>query len=411
LVGTSACFSACETAITGFSKPKMYKTAKEGNVKAKIICELQEEIGLVISSILTCNTVINSLAVSLATVISIDIWGTHSVVYTSIGMSIIVVFFSEVLPKMYTISNPEKILFLTAYFLKFIFKALKPINNVMGTIARWFISLFVKGNQVEDEYTSSLEELKGAIDLHKGKKDDVEEEKAMLNSILDLGHVHISKIMIHRKSVTMLCVDDSIESLVDQIMLCPFTRIPLWQGNRDNIIGVLHVKNFLKLLKTTNDIKEIDIISISQKPWFIPENTDLLYQLQEFKKKREHFSLVVDEYGGFMGIVTLEDILEEIVGDIADEHDIVSNEGIRKQTDGSYIVDGVISVRDFNREMGTHLPGDIAVTIAGIVVNSIGIIPEVGQVFVLFGYRFEILKRKRNQVTLLRMSKAEVKEE
>lgn len=399
----SAFFAACETAITAFSKPKMYRLAKEGNKKAHIICELQNEIGLVISAILTCNTIFNSLAVSFATAMCIKLFGEASVVYCSIVMSVFVVLFAEVLPKMLTISNPEKLLIPSAGLLRTIFITLQPINNIIGSIAKWFISLVTKSNPDNDEYAASLEELKGAIDMHKSNRDDIAQEKAMLNSILDLGSVQIGKIMVHRKNVTMMCIDDGADSIVEQIMLCPFTRIPLWQGNRDNIVGVLHVKDLLKEIRDKG-FDKLDIMSIAIKPWFIPENTDLLYQLQEFKKKREHFALVVDEYGCFMGIVTLEDILEEIVGDISDEHDIASMNGIRKQKDGSYIVDGSVGVRDFNREMGTNFSSEIAATIAGIVINSTGIIPEVGQIFLLFGYRFEILKRQRNQVTLLRIS-------
>ncbi len=405
LLSASAFFAGCETAITAYSKPKMHRLAKEGNKYARIICELQHEIGLVISAILTCNTILNSFAVSFATAMCIKMFGESSLVYCSIVMSVFVVLFAEVLPKMFTIVNPEKLLLPSANFLKFIFVALKPLNNIIGAIARWFISTFTKTTLDKDEYASSLEELKGAIDMHKSGRDDIVQEKAMLNSILDLGRVQISKIMVHRKNVTMMCMDDDLNTIINQIMLCPFTRIPLWQGNRDNIVGILHVKDLLKSIKDNGSFDNLDIMSIAIKPWFIPENTDLLYQLQEFKRKREHFALVVDEYGCFMGIVTLEDILEEIVGDISDEHDIASVNGIRKQEDDSYIVDGSISVRDFNRELGTNFSSEIAATIAGIVINSTGVIPEVGQTFLLFGYRFEILKRQRNQVTLLRISK------
>ncbi len=405
LVGCAAYFSACETAITSFSKPKMYRLAKDGDKRAKIICELQHDIGLVLSAILTCNTMINSFSVSFATAICIKLFGESAIVYCSMIMSIFVVLFAEVLPKMFTIENPESILLPSARFLKFIFIALRPLNNIIGLIAKWVLSIF-KGTSIkQDDYASSLEELRGAIDLHKWKDDGVAQEKAMLKSILDLGSVQISKIMVHRKNVTMLCIDDDVSFIIDQIMLCPFTRIPLWSQNRDNIVGVLHVKDLLKAIKQNGGFEGLDILSVAIKPWFIPENTDLLTQLQEFKRRREHFALVVDEYGCFMGVATLEDILEEIVGEISDEHDVASTSGIRKQDDGSYIVDGSISVRDVNRELGTSFSSEIAATMAGIVINSIGIIPEVGQIFVLYGYKFEVLKRQRNQVTLLRIMK------
>jgi Mg2+/Co2+ transporter CorB len=408
LLVTSAFFAACETAITAFSKPRMHRLAKDGDERASIICKLQNEIELVISTILTCNTITNSLAVSFATAICIEMLGQAAVLYGSIILSVFIVLFAEVLPKMFTITNPEKILLPSANFIRFTFVTLRPINNIIGAIAKWFISVFTKTVISGDEYASSIEELKGAIDMHMGSNtDDTAQEKAMLSSILDLGSVQVNKIMVHRKNVTMICLDDAMSSIIDQIILCPFTRIPLWMGDRDNIVGVLYVKTLLKSLRDNNKLENLDLLSMAIKPWFIPESTDLLYQLQEFRKRKEHFALVVDEYGCFMGVVTLEDILEEIVGEISDEHDVAPTSEIRKQDDESYIVDGSVSIRDFNRDVGTSFPGYIATTIAGLVINSTGIIPNIGQVFLLFGYRFEILKRRRNQVTLLKISKLE----
>ena len=194
-------------------------------------------------------------------------------------------------------------------------------------------------------------------------------------------------------------------------MSCPFTRIPLWSQNRDNIGGVLHVKDLLKALKRKEEKEDINVLDIALAPRFIPENKNLLDQLQSFKTNHEHFALVVDEYGSFMGIVTLEDIIEEIVGNIEDEHDVVAQNGIRRQEDGSCIVDGSVNIRDLNREINTDFRSDIASTVAGFVINSVGIIPEIGQTFVLHGYKFEILKRQRVQITLIRISKLEEKSE
>lgn len=401
----SACFSACETAITAYSKPKMFSIAKEGNVKAKIILELQKDLSLVISAILTCATILNSLAVAVTTDLFSEVLGDYALVLAPIVTSILIVLFAEVLPKMLTISNPENVLLPLAYFIKYVYIALKPLNKIIGFIAKSIISLFRFSVQSRNEYKDSLEELKGAIALHKGvNSEDTKKEKEMLQSVLDLGAVQVSSIMVHRKNVTMLCADDDVSDLIEQIMNCPFTRVPLWSENTDNIVGVLHVKDLMKAIKRDPDLKHINILDVALEPWFIPENKDLLAQLQSFKIKHEHFALVVDEYGSFMGIVTLEDILEEIVGDIADEHDINLQNGIRKQGDGSYIVDGSVNIRDLNREIGSNFKSDIAATVAGLVINSIGIIPEVGQTFILYGYKFEILKRHRIQVTLIKIT-------
>ena len=408
LLSCSAFFAACETAITAYSKPKVFNMAKEGNKRAKIIVDLQNEVGLVISAILTCNTIINSLVVSVANALCIDFFGDSAIFYCPIIVSVLIVLFAEVLPKMLTIADPEKILLPSIYFIKYLYITLKPLNNIIGFIAKKLISLikFSSNKNGEDEYVASLEELRGAIDLHKGlNTEDTEQEKEMLQSILDLGSVQVNSIMTHRKNVTMMCADENISVIIDQIMNCPFTRIPLWSGNQDNIVGILHVKDLLKAVKKSASLEDINLAEISIKPWFIPENNDLLDQLQAFREKREHFAIVVDEYGSFMGIITLEDIIEEIVGDIVDEHDVVPLTGVREQEDGSYIVDGSTYVRDLNREIDSKFRSDIAATIAGLVINSIGIIPEVGQTFVIYNHKFEILKRHRNQVTLIKITK------
>ncbi|MBQ9335399.1 MAG: DUF21 domain-containing protein [Alphaproteobacteria bacterium] len=403
----SAFFSACETAITAYSKPKMYTMAKEGNLKAKLILALQSEIGLVISAILTCATILNALAVAVTTDLFSAILGDYAIIFAPVITSIFIVLFAEVLPKMLTISNPERVLLPSAYFIKYTYILLKPLDKIIGFIAKYLIKLIkIPGKKSKSEYSESLDELKGAIALHQGENtEDTKKEKEMLKSVLDLGEVTVAKIMIHRKNVTMMCADEPVSLLIEQIMNCPFTRIPLWSNNRDNIVGVLHVKDLLKTIRQHNNIDDIKVLDIALSPRFIPDNKDLLAQLQSFKTNHEHFALVVDEYGSFMGIVTLEDIIEEIVGNIEDEHDIERQNGIRKQDDGSYIVDGATNVRDLNREIESEFRNDIASTVAGLVINSIGIIPEPGQTFILYGYKFEILKKHRVQITLLRITK------
>ncbi|MDR1234024.1 MAG: CNNM domain-containing protein [Holosporales bacterium] len=401
----AAYFAACETAMTACSKAKIFSIAKDGNKKAKVILELQKEAGLVLSSILMCNTILNSLAVSFANALCVDAFGESAIFYCPIIISIFIVLFAEVLPKMLTLTNPENILLPSAYFIKYTYRVSRPLNNIIGFIARRIIRIIKPVSEYQDEYTASLEELRGAIDLHTGFDiEETEQEKEMMQNILDLGMVPVGNIMVHRKNVTMLCADEDINTIVEQVMSCPFTRIPLWSEHQDNIIGILHVKDIFKAVRKVGSIDEVNIMDIALKPWFIPENNDLLYQLQSFRTKREHFAIVVDEYGSFMGIITLEDVIEEIVGDITDEHDVVPFKGIREQDDGSYVIDGSVNIRDLNREIGSKFRGDIAATLAGLVINSVGIIPDVGQVFILFHYKFEILRRQRNQVTLLRVT-------
>jgi Mg2+/Co2+ transporter CorB len=240
--------------------------------------------------------------------------------------------------------------------------------------------------------------------MHDGPGQDTPHEKAMLKSILDLGTVQVSEIMVHRQNVTMINADDSPTEIVDQVLACPFTRLPLWQGNSDNIVGIINTKTLLRAVRAhSGSLDDLDIVDIAHKPWFTPESTDLLEQLHAFRKRREHFSLVVDEYGALMGIVTLEDLLEEIVGDIADEHD-VNVRGVRPQPDGSFVIYGNVTMRDLNRQFDWELPDDAAATLAGLLITQFRVLPTVGQIFNWRGFRFEILSRQRNQITLVKVT-------
>ena len=226
----------------------------------------------------------------------------------------------------------------------------------------------------------------------------------MLRSILDLNDVVVSEIMTHRRNVVMIDIDQPVTQLIDQVLASPHTRLPLFRGNPDNALGVLHVKQLMREVQQRgDDLSKLDPQAIAAKPWFIPESTTLFDQLHEFRRRREHFALVVDEYGSFMGIVTLEDILEEIVGDIEDEHD-VKVAGVRAQADGSFIVDGTVTIRDLNRQYEWGLPDDQASTVAGLVLYEARRIPEAGQSFTFHGFRFDILRRHRHQITSLRIT-------
>jgi Mg2+/Co2+ transporter CorB len=255
----------------------------------------------------------------------------------------------------------------------------------------------------------SIEELRGAIDLHSESAEEIREAGAMLHSILDLDEVPVSDIMIHRRSVTMIDADLPPEELVREVLESQHTRIPLWRGEPDNIVGVLHAKGLLRALRN-NDWKlgGLDLISLCAKPWFIPDSTTLLKQLEAFKHRREHFAIVVDEYGALMGVVTLEDIIEEIVGDIADEHDM-KVEGVVQEEGGSFVIDGSVTLRDLNREYDWNLPDEQASTLAGLVLHEARQIPIPGQVFSFYGLQFEILDRQRNQIRRIRVTPLEKK--
>lgn len=405
--------SSCETAISVSSKAKLHQLAREKRGKRAAIAEkLKDQMGYMISAILTCNTIFTTIATALTSSIFVALVGKEGVVYTSLLMSSLILIYAEVMPKMIALYNPEKLLISSAYVLRMFLFVCKPVSRFTNWIARGTLSVFgINPANTASEGDMSNEELRGVIDLHRGPDKDTIQERTMLNSVLDLKSVDVSEIMVHRKNVTMMNADDPIESIVDQVLSSPFSRVPLWQGDPDNIVGVINVKMLLRAVRAMPDkIAQIDIKEIAHKPWFIPDSTDLLEQLRMFRTRREHFAIVVDEYGALLGVVTLEDILEEIVGEIDDEHDI-SVKGVRPQADGSLIIDGSVTIRDLNREFDWHLPDDSASTIAGLLINTVRLIPDVGQVFMLYGFRLTVLKRQKNQITLIKMVKCDNSEE
>ena len=406
LILLSAFFSSSETGFTGASRPLIHMKAKEGNKSALLVGRLMGKMEKLIGSVLFANTLINILATSLATNLLIKHFGENGVLYATILMTISILFFGEIMPKMFAVHKPETMALVAARPLSIVIVLLSPITKLLTTLSRMAWRLFGVDMKKNVQLGGNIEELKGAIDLHQGPGLEVQEERAMLRSILDLTHTDVSEIMVHRKQVEMIDANLPLEEITKLALESPHTRIPLWKNDPDNVIGILHAKELFRVLKSSpNPFKKPKIDDIALKPWFVPETTSLHDQLQEFRERREHFSLVVDEYGSLMGIVTLEDILEEIVGEITDEHDkeSVSN-GIKVQTDGTIVVQGDATLRDLNRKFDWSLPDEEASTIAGLVIYESRQIPEVGQTFSLHSLRIEILKRQRNQITLLKIT-------
>ena len=399
----SALFSMSETALTAASRPGIHQRAKEGSRRAMIVRSLNQQRERLIGTILLANNLVNISASALATSLLIHFFGARGVVYATVIMTTLILILSEVLPKTYAINNADRTALAVAPLMRPIVFLLSPITHAVQVIVKLALRVFGVDTKADIGVTSP-EELRGAIDLHAGPGEQVRHERAMLRSILDLYQVEVGEIMIHRKDVFTLDADQPVPALIDQLLASPFTRIPLWSGEPDNIVGVLHAKTTIKAIyENPSAVESIDVRTLAAKPWFIPETTTLIDQLQAFRRRREHIALVVDEYGTFMGIVTLEDILEEIVGDISDEYDQIIS-GISPQPDGSVIVSGSITIRDINRHFDWPLPDEAASTIAGLVLHEARRIPEVGQVFNFYGFRFEILRRRRNQITSIRIT-------
>ena len=402
----SAFFSGSETALTAASRPLMHQLEQNGNAGAAKVNRLLDNRERLISAILLGNNLVNILASALATSIMITLAGEAGIVYATLAMTLLVLIFSEILPKTYAIRNSDKMSLSIAPALNILVFILLPVTSAINLLVRGLLMLFGVNYRAGEAFSSTAEELRGAIDLHNDQDRAIEHERAMLRSVLDLAEVQVGEILIHRKDVTMVDAGQSPEKVVEEVLASPYTRIPLWLDEPENIVGVLHAKALLRAVRAreeSTDLEGLDVVELAAKPWFIPEQTNLLDQLQAFRQRQEHFALMVDEYGSFMGIVTLEDILEEIVGEISDEHD-EALPGVVASADGSYIAQGSVTIRDLNREFGWGLPDEEAATIAGLILHECRRLPEQGQVFMFHGMKYEILNRQRQQITSIRIT-------
>lgn len=403
LLVLSAFFSGAETSLTAASIPRMHTLARQGDHRAELVNELWARKERLIGAILLGNNLVNIMASALATGLLIGLFGDAGVAYATVVMTLLVLVFAEVLPKTYAIHHADRLALGVVPILRIIVIVLFPITHTLHVLVRGTLKLFGVEMSATLSPEQSEEELRGAIDLHAGESEEVRHERAMLRSILDLAEVEVSEIITHRKQVISVDVSLAPAEIVSAVLESPHSRLPLWRDDPDNFVGVLHAKALLRAVQAQpGDLDKLDVLAVAIPPWFIPESTDLLSQLQAFRARHEHFAIVVDEYGEVLGIVTLEDILEEIVGEIADEHDVVI-EGVKVQKDGSIVVDGAVTIRDLNRQFEWRLPDEEAATIAGLVLHEARRIPEVGQAFVFHGFRFEILDRQRNQITSIKV--------
>jgi magnesium and cobalt exporter, CNNM family len=397
-------FSGSETALTAFSRARMLRMEKAGNRRAALVNRLVETRERLIGAILTGNNVVNIAASSLTTGLLLNWFGDVGVLYATMIMTVVVVVFTEVLPKTVAINAPDRVALLVARPISWVVRLFGPMLVGIEALVRWILRMFGFRVGVDQAFLSAHEELRGAVDLlhHEGSVEKLDRD--MLSGLLDLPDLTVSDVMIHRTEMITVCADDPPEEVVKAVLAAAVTRIPLWKGTPENIVGILHVKDLLRALQgAEGNPSKVDVTTIARPPWFVPDIRPLSEQLKAFRRRKTPFALVVDEYGEVMGLVTLEDILEEIVGDITDEHDVVVP-GVRPQPDGSVSVDGGVPIRDLNRAMEWNLPDDEATTIAGLVIHEARSIPEPGQTFTFHGFRFRVLRRERNRITTLRIT-------
>ena len=397
-------FAGSETALMAFSRARMLRLEKKGNRSAGIVNRLLDARERLIGALLLGNNAVNIAGSSLATSLFLLWFGDVGVIYATLAMTVLVVVFAEVLPKTIAINDPDRIALLAARPMQWVMRLLGPVLAAIEALVRAILRL-VGARLGEDlPLLSAHEELRGAVDLlhHEGGVE--KQDRDMFGGLLDLRDLTVSDVMIHRTEMITVNADDSPEEIVEAVLAAPVTRVPLWRGSTENIIGILHAKDLLRAIQAADgDLSKIDIASLALPPWFVPDIRPLSEQLKAFRRRKTHFALVVDEYGEVMGLVTLEDIIEEIVGDISDEHDLVVT-GCRPQPDGSVIVDGAVPIRDLNRLMDWSLPDQEATTIAGLVIHEARSIPEPGQSFTFHGFRFRVIKKERNRITTLQVA-------
>ncbi len=409
LLVLSAFFNLSETALTAASRARMHALEQEGNKRAILVNRLLRAPERMIGAVLLGNTLVDVLAASLAANLAVALFGDVGLVYASAVVTILIVIFSAVLPKTYALAWSDRTALLVAPAMRFFIWLLMPATIAIQAIVRLLLKLTPSKRDDAANILAADEEIRGTIELQKHEGAVAKIDAAMLGGILDLKDLQVLDVMMHRTKMETVDAEEPPRLIIQVVLNSQYSRLPIWKDSPDNIVGVLHTKDLLAALNRADwDPDKIDVRSIASAPWFVPDTTSLKDQLSQFLKRKAQLALVVDEYGEVQGLVTLEDILEEIVGQIADEHD-THETPIRPQSDGSVSVDGTVAIRDLNRAMDWDLPDEEATTVAGLVMHEAQTIPEAGQTFTFYGYRFEIARRQRNRITGVRVRRLKAK--
>ncbi len=409
LLMLSAFFSGSETALTATSRARMHKLEIDGDKRAARVNSLIKDREKLIGAILIGNNIVNTLAATLASTLFLKLFGATgaAIAVATATMTVLLIIFGEVAPKTAAIARPDAFAMFVAPIMRWLVAILSPVTALLRFVIRSGLSFAGLNISRSEGVFSATDELRGAVELHHEEGGLEKGVRDIFRGALDLDEIRIDEIMVHRKEIDMLDIDEKPSALIARALKSGHTRLPLYRDTTENIVGILHAKDLLSALwEAHGDASRISIAELARPPYFAPESTSLAEQLDNFKRRREHFALVVDEYGSIMGLVTLEDIIEEIVGEIEDEHDSPV-EGVKPQSDGSINVDGNVTIRDLNRAMDWSLPDEEAVTIAGLVIHEAQSIPDVGQTFSFHGFRFRILRRRRNQITAINVTPLE----
>jgi Mg2+/Co2+ transporter CorB len=405
LLVLSAFFSGSETALTAVSRARMLQLENQGDKQAGIVSKLIMFRERLIGALLLGNNLVNIFASALATSAFVKFFGEAGVAYATLVMTTLVLIFAEVMPKTWAIADTDRFARVVAPSVRIVVAIFGPITATVQIIVRFTLKMLGAHVDSSRAVLSAHEEIRGQLDLLHAEGSVVKDDRDRLGGVLDLHELEVADVMVHRTNMKAINADSKAEDILSEVLISQYTRLPVWRDQPENIIGIIHAKDFLRSLHAHNgDISKLNITDVMAEPWYVPDTTALQAQLNAFLKRKTHFALVVDEYGEVQGLITLEDILEEIVGDIADEHDIVI-EGVRPAADGSVVVDGAVPIRDLNRAMEWRLPDVEATTVAGLVIHEARQIPEPGQAFNFHGFKFQVMRKARNRITAIRITK------
>jgi Mg2+/Co2+ transporter CorB len=412
LLVMSAFFSGSETALTASSRAKLKGMADKGSLGAKSAMVVTEDRERMIGALLLGNNIVNILSASLATALLTKMFGDSGVALATFAMTALVLVFGEVMPKTVAITFPEPVATRVAPLIRVLIVVFSPIVTLVRLLVRGLLRLIGLKPNPGGEMLALREEIAGAIALGHSEGAVEKEDRDRLLGALDLSHRTVDEIMRHRRQIEMIDADLPPGEIITRVLASSHTRLPIYRESDDNILGVVHAKDLLREVDrlvrgedgSVQGIENLEIEKVAMKPYFIPDTTSLDEQMREFLARRTHFALVVDEYGALQGLITLEDILEEIVGDITDEFDVVGKDsGLVPTGDGAWIVDGAMTIRDLNRATDWRLPDDEANTIAGLVIHEAQMIPAEGQVFSFHGFRFTVIAKRENRIVKLKL--------
>ncbi|MCA0850501.1 HlyC/CorC family transporter [Salipiger thiooxidans] len=412
LILLSAFFSGSETALTAASRGKLRAAQDRGSKGAELALSITEDNERLIGSVLLGNNLVNILATSLATALFTSLFGDSGVALATLIMTLLVLIFAEVLPKTYAITNPELAASRVAPLIRVVILVFSPVVAAIRAFVRIVLRVFGVKTDPDSQILAVREEIAGALQLGHSEGVVEKEDRDRILGALDLAERTVEEIMLHRSNIEMIDAESEPRTILKQCLESNYTRLPIYKGDPENIIGVAHAKDLMRAMYETIDqagdraaeaLEEFRITDVMMKPYFVPDTTTLADQMRNFLRKHTHFALVVDEYGSLEGLLTLEDILEEIVGEITDEHDPDAEDQVKAGEDGWFWLDGAMTIRDLNRATDWSLPDDEANTIAGLVLHEAQMIPTPGQRFSFHGFRFEVMERENNRITRLRV--------